>query len=98
MARGMIKQPFQPIRAKALACLRRRTLTDKRRLRIRQRQAEIIHYFANGFVAIQRQRHHQPNDLFGRQSPVANAGGIGALHGLFDPLDRQMLSESPPVG
>lgn len=28
---------------------------------------------------------------------VPDAGGVGTLHGLFNPLDRQMLSQSAPV-
>ena len=29
---------------------------------------------------------------------MADARGICALHGLFNPLDRQVLSKSAPVG
>jgi len=94
----MIEQPLQRIRTEALACLRRRALADKRRLRIRHCQSQIIQYFTDGLVAIERQRYHQPDHLFGRKPSMADAGGICALHGLFNPLDGKVLSKSTPVG
>jgi len=100
----MLEQPLQWVGAETLARLRHCTLADKRGLRIRHGQPKLIEHFADRFVAVQRQRNHQPSTinhqpdyLLGWQTPMADARCLGALHSLFDPLKRQVFSESPPV-
>jgi len=46
---------------------------------------------------IERQCHHQPDHLLGRQTSMTNARRLSLLHSLLDPLKRQMLAQSMPV-